>query len=590
MRAVDSGRVVLSPSAELAFLEQVGVGGSTRTVWDEARSRMTYVLDAEAAIEAALRDAEAGLPNAAEALQDAQAAFENAGGYDADKRIANVLSGLGFKQADYTRMASDFSGGWQMRIALARTLLSPAGEASRSGKDAGGILMLDEPTNHLDNAACAWLADFLRTSGGTVVIVSHDEALLETCTHIAEVRGGSLHHFTGSFSEFLAARKLREEQAFAQAMAAQAEIARTEAFMAKFGAKTAFAAQAKSREKMLNRLRESAGELPVAAAASGGGDRTKSSMRFPAPPPCHRELVILKDAAVGWGGTPLLSSMNLTIEKGQRILVLGPNGAGKSTLMKSIAGSEPLISGSRRMGEGAKLAVFAQDLAQELPLEQPALEYVLDAARREDSSITTEMGRKALGALGLMGESALRPIGQLSGGEKSRVALATFALNPVSLMMLDEPSNHLDATTIDTLATALQAYEGAVLVITHNKMFASRLNATHILRVEDGKATLKPSIGGLSDADFDAAKPAGPTAGVPRKTPKKQRAPSPEEELEEMRAAARQQRYELAGNADALSAADSKPRSKNERMAAKRDSEAKAKLDKQLAKKRVGRG
>jgi len=183
----------------------------------------------------------------------------------------------------------------------------------------------------LDNAACAWLADFLRSSGGTVLLVSHDEALLETCTHIAEVRGGKLHHFTGTYTDFLAARTLRDEQALSQAMAAQAEIARTEAFMAKFGAKTAFANAAKSRAKMLDKLRENAAELPVAASSAGGGDRTKASMRFPKPPPCHREIIKLTDASVGWNGTPLLSKLNLTIEKGQRVLVLGPNGAGKST-------------------------------------------------------------------------------------------------------------------------------------------------------------------------------------------------------------------------------------------------------------------
>lgn len=264
-----------------------------------------------------------------------------------------------------------------------------------------------------------------------------------------------------------------------------------------------------------------------------------------------------------------------------------PNGAGKSTLLKAISGKEELLGGRRRLGEGAKLAVFSQDLAQDLPLEMPALEYVLMKAREDDSSITAEAGRKSLGSLGLAGEGASRPIGQLSGGEKARVALAAFALIPCNLLLLDEPSNHLDVGTIASLTAALQQFQGAIVAITHNKAFASGLSATHILRVEDGKATLKPNISGtLADSDFEESKPAAKAAAGtgPRKTPKKAKAPSPEEELEAMRAAARDQRYALAGNSTEES--DAKPKSKNERMAAKRDSEARAKADKAAAKKR----
>jgi len=436
LRLADRGRIACPAELEVAYLEQVGVSGSSQTVWEEARSRMTHVLAAEKAIEQALAAVAQDAPRASEDLAAAQSEFEAVGGYEADKRIANVLTGLGFKQADFERLASSFSGGWQMRIALARTLLSPAGDAARGAGRAPGLLMLDEPTNHLDNAACAWLADFLRSSAGTVLLVSHDEALLETCTHIAEVRGGKLHHFTGTYTDFLAARTLRDEQALSQAMAAQAEIARTEAFMAKFGAKTAFANAAKSRAKMLDKLRENAAELPVAASTAGGGDRTKASMRFPKPPPCHREVIVMKNASVGWDNTPLLASLNLTIEKGMRVLCLGPNGAGKSTLLRAIAGAETLLAGEHRLGEGAKVGYFVQDLAQELPLDRPALEYVLEIAREDDPEVTTEQGRKALGALGLLGDTPLRRIGELSGGEKSRVALARFALISNNVLLL----------------------------------------------------------------------------------------------------------------------------------------------------------
>ena len=594
-RGVDGGKLVLANGVALAYLEQKGVSGSTRSVWEEAKSRMSHVLDAEAAMEAASAAMEAGEASAVEALQQAQMAFEAAGGYDVDKRIATVLSGLGFRQDQFTTPCTALSGGWQMRVALARTLLSPAGESSRSGGD--GLLILDEPTNHLDAAACRWLTSYLQDCSGSVVVISHDEAILETCTHITEVRGSKLHQFTGSYSEFIAMRKLREEQALSAAASANAAIARTESFMAKWGAKTAFASAAKSREKSLAKLKENLVDEPAAASAYGGGDATKASMRFLPPPPCHREMLKLKDAVVGWNGTPLFAPLQLTIEKGQRILVLGPNGAGKSSMLRcALAGSDPLLSGSRIVGEGVRMAVFAQDLAQELPLEMRALDYVLDKARKEDGTITLEQGRKSLGSLGLTGDSAYRVIGQLSGGEKARVALAAFALIPYNLLLLDEPSNHLDAGTIEALASALQDFTGCIVAITHNTLFAKAMQATHILRVQDGTVTLAPNLG---DADLHlGAKPqaAGGSAqgrGSPaasaasRATSSVRRRSSEADEMEEMRAQLRAERFAAAGNLDALDEAESKPKSKNERLAAKKQAEAKAAADKIAQKKRA---
>ena len=597
LRGLDGGRLTLSPSVAVAYLEQKGVAGSTRTVFEEARGRMTHVLDAEAAIEAATAALNAGDQRAAEALHEAQAAFEAAGGYDADKRCAQVLTGLGFKQAQFSTPCSALSGGWQMRVALARTLLSPAGESSRSG--GGGLLLLDEPTNHLDRAACAWLANYLKASSGTVIVISHDEVLLEQCcTHITEVRGGKLHHFTGTYSDFLSARQLREEQARAAAQAAQAEIAKTEAFIAKFGAKTAFANAAKSREKALERMRGSVGEMPAASSAHGGGDLVKASMRFMSPLPCHRELIKLKSAVVGWDGTPLLAPITLNIEKGQRILVVGPNGAGKSTMLRAaLAGTEPLVSGTRVVGEGVKIAYFSQDLAQDLPLEKSGLDYVLARARKEDPNVTMEAGRKALGSLGLTGDSVHRPIGELSGGEKARTALAAYCLFPVSMLLLDEPSNHLDAATIDALTSALQAWEGTICAITHLPLFAVGIRPTHVLRVEKGAVSMSPNMDGTLEKEFSTVtKPAGPGAVPPKPSAASRssaRKMSPAEELEEMKAAAaataRAERFAAAGNSDQLEASSSKPKSKNERMAAKRAAELQEKADKAALKQRQPR-
>ncbi|KAJ9530875.1 hypothetical protein QJQ45_028849, partial [Haematococcus lacustris] len=535
-RPIDAGRLIVAPKVEVGYLAQTAVSGSQRTVYQEARSQMTSLLKAEEDMRLAERDLAAGDPTAAERLARAQDAVALAGGADVDRRIANVLTGLGFRHDQFHVSASQFSGGWQMRIALARLLLGEAGQAAAAGVG-GGLMLLDEPTNHLDSSAIRWLGNFLRTSGGTLVVVSHDEALLEdVCDHIVEVRGKKLHAYTGTYSHFMEQRALRDAQALATAAAQQAEIDKLETFINKFGAKASKAKSAQSKAKLADKLRAEKVEAPAAASAAGGGDRAKVRgqglggdagsggvkphlastcpgsavkvhLRLPRAPPCFTDVLLLNNATIGWGspdnGTqPLLQGVDLVIKKGQRVLVLGPNGAGKSTLLKALSGQLPLWSGTRKEGDGVKLGVFSQDLAQDLPLDKAALSYVEDVARQHSRATTQEQCRSALGALGLTGSMALQQIGVLSGGEKARVALAGFALVPSNVLLLDEASNHLDAATIAVLTGALQDFAGAIVAITHNPAFAASLNATHILRVADGRAVLSTNMG-LTDADFE---------------------------------------------------------------------------------------
>ncbi|DBB07409.1 TPA: hypothetical protein ACH3X3_008894 [Trebouxia sp. C0006] len=506
-RRVDNGRLVVGNRVEMGYLEQTAVSGSDRTVWEEARSRMTELIEAEAAIDAASQAASLGSKGADDGLQAAMDKFEAAGGYDADKRIANVLTGLGFKQEEWNKSCSEFSGGWQMRIALARLLLGPAGQSASSGGQ-GGLLLLDEPTNHLDSAACKWLGAFLRNSSGGAVIVSHDQDLLQdACDQIVEVRGRQLHHYAGDYNLFLEQRELRSQQAASAALTQGKKIAELEGFVARFGAKASKASQAQSRAKQLEKIKSNMVAAPAASAGDGPGDAKKVALKLPKAPPCHQEVLIMEDASIGWGEPnglkdPLLTGVKLKVEKGQRVLVLGPNGAGKTTLLKVLSGAVPIWGGMRHLGEGAKISVFSQDLAQDLPMDKKALEYVLEKARVDDVNITQEQGRQSLGALGLSGEMALARIGDLSGGEKARVALAAFALVPCNLLLLDEASNHLDAATINALTTALQAFDGAIVAITHNKAFADSLHATHVLRVQGGKAKLSAHMGELVESDF----------------------------------------------------------------------------------------
>ncbi|GIL59787.1 hypothetical protein Vafri_14505 [Volvox africanus] len=282
---------------------------------------------------------------------------------------------------------------------------------------------------------------------------------------------------------------------------------------------------------MLEKLKAAQTEIPAAAAATGAGDARKVALKLPRAPPCYTEAIKLAGAAVGWGPAPqqaepageppavsdapkpLLSGVNLVIRRGQRVLVLGPNGAGKSTLLKAIGGALPLWAGSRALGDGVRMAVFSQDLAQDLPLELSALEYVEGVARANDPGVTTEKCRQALGALGLTGNMPLQKIGVLSGGEKARVALAAFALVPANVLLLDEASNHLDAQTIEVLTGALRDFNGAIIAITHNQAFATSLNATHILRVGNGTARLTDNLG-LSAKDFEHTSPPAAAAAA----------------------------------------------------------------------------
>ncbi|KAG1680802.1 hypothetical protein FOA52_008135 [Chlamydomonas sp. UWO 241] len=497
---------------ELGYLEQTAVSGSELSVWDEARSRMVDVIAAEKMLEDAGKAMEAGDPNAGEVLQRAQDAFDAADGATADRRVANVLTGLGFKEDQHDK------------------------------KGGSGLLLLDEPTNHLDKAAIKWLGSFLRKSSGTFVIVSHDEQLLQdACDHIVEVRGKQLHHYVGTFAKFLEQRAERDSQMAATASAQAAEIARLQTFVDRMGAKASKASQAQSRVKLIDKLKKEqvsgptkasnkgAGGLqvsgPTKASSEGAGDFKKVTLTLPKAPACHTEVLQLTGGVIGYGEAapgkePLLTSVDLTVKRGQRILVLGPNGAGKSTLMKvfqlsgpngagkstlmkALGGSLPMWGGKRKEGDGVRLSYFSQDLAQDLPLEMCPLDYVEMKARAHDPNITVEKCRQAVGALGLQNSMALTPIGVLSGGEKARAALAAFALVPCNCLLLDEASNHLDAATISVLTGALQDFQGAIVAITHNPSFAASLNATHILRVQNGRATLTDKIGPLSDADFD---------------------------------------------------------------------------------------
>ena len=492
--SLDGGSVAISASARLGYLEQKGVSGSVKSVQDEVAACMERLQIATKALEDAENRVSDGdtSEEALLALETASLEYDHAGGYTAEQRITSVLQGLGFKKADYEKKCSEFSGGWQMRIALARLLLSDP-----------DLMLLDEPTNHLDKGARDWLATYLSAYKGTLLIVSHDTELLNKAANsIAEVRNGKLELYKSrSHQQWLIEREERVKLAQIQYEANQREIDRLQAYVDRFGAKTMGASLAQSKLKTIEKLSTQGPQAPQQY------DGPAPALKFPPPPRGSNMLLQLENASMGWKSLPtdsvykpVLQECSLTIERGMRIAVRGPNGAGKSTLLSALSGKQPLIGGSRIEGDGLALGTFTQDLAQDLDQTARAVDVVTSIVRASDPSVSDQSARAALGALGLVRERGLRLVGQLSGGEKARVALAAFALVPHNLLLLDEPSNHLDVATIKVLTEALRDFSGAVLVISHDRGMLETLEPTHVITVREGRVDMQER--GLQEDDW----------------------------------------------------------------------------------------
>jgi ATP-binding cassette subfamily F protein 3 len=484
----EQGAVRVRPGVRVAWLPQQAVSGSTRPLWDEVRAAMTRIVQLEAEIAAAER-AVGQDPGAAERLSRATEAFALHGGYAADEKVGTVLHGLGFPPDTWRKTCDTFSGGWQMRIALARLLLSDP-----------DVALLDEPTNHLDLEARTWLADFLRDAKWTFVVVSHDRWLLDRCVdRVLEVRNHELHEYRGNFTSFLAERELRQEQAEVAFGRQQGEIARLERFVERFGAKATKAAQAQSRQKALDRMERL--DAPEHTAK-------RARLALPEPPPGAHEALALTGVTIGWSADrPLASRFDLSLERGMRLALLGPNGCGKSTLLHTLAGGVAPLAGRRRVGDRVRVGVFHQDLAQALPAERSPLEHL----STENPLTPPERIRAVLGALGLPGQRAERPIGVLSGGEKARAALASLVLRPCNVLLLDEPTNHLDAETVDVLVDALKAWDGALALVTHDRYVVEAL-ATHVAVLRDGKVDVHAGVRPEDFVPAQVSAAAGPAA------------------------------------------------------------------------------
>jgi ATP-binding cassette subfamily F protein 3 len=464
----DKGDITLAKGTTVGYLPQEGLCYQGRTLYAEVESACTEVL----ALGREMKELEQQISRDANEDQlaryaEVQEQFRQRGGFTLEADLARVLHGLGFSRQDWDKQSEEFSGGWQMRIALARLLMQKP-----------NLLLLDEPTNHLDLPARDWLEQYLCNYPGTVVLVSHDRFFMDQVVErIVEVWNGELTEYPGNYSLYLKERDRRVAALRAEKQQQDEEIARIEAFISRFRYQANKASQVQSRIKQLEKIERI--KIPP--------QRKKIAFKFPSPPRSGKELVTLKHAAQRYGDNLVLEDVNLCVTRGERMVLVGPNGAGKSTLMRLLSGVEQPSAGERIPGHNVEMAYFAQDQAQVLNESRTVLEEITAYAPVD----MVPRLRDVLGSFLFSGDDVHKPVAVLSGGERNRLALAILLLRPANLLLLDEPTNHLDLQSKDVLLEALSGYSGTLVFVSHDRYFVDQL-ATCVVDVSNGTAEEYP--------------------------------------------------------------------------------------------------
>ncbi|HEX7117111.1 MAG TPA: ATP-binding cassette domain-containing protein [Steroidobacter sp.] len=441
------------------------------------RPAIEFVMDGDAELretERAIAAAEA--KNAGTELGELHARYAAIGGYDARSRAGRLLHGLGFSAEDQTRPVSAFSGGWRVRLNLARALMCRS-----------DLLLLDEPTNHLDLDAVLWLEQWLTGYPGTLLMIAHDREFLDrTVERIVHIERGAVRVYSGNYSAFEEQRAAQLAQQQAMYERQQREIRHMISFIERFRAKASKARQAQSRMKALERMQR------IAPAHVD----SPFEFSFLQPSKLPRPLVTLEKQSVGYGDRVVLRDVSMTITPGSRIALLGRNGAGKSTLMKLLAGELKPLDGKRTDAKDLRIGYFAQHQLEQLSVSESALDHLRRLGGEASARASEQELRTYLGGFGFSGERVFDPVGYFSGGEKARLVLALINYMRPNLLLLDEPTNHLDLEMRQALAVALQEYEAAVVLVSHDRHLL-RSVADELILVDQGRAV--PFEGDLDD-------------------------------------------------------------------------------------------
>jgi ATP-binding cassette subfamily F protein 3 len=489
LETLDCGELTRAKGLTAGYLPQDGLTLSGRTVFAECMSVFDDLWAVEQELEslthamAELDHTGAEYADVAERYHRLEHEFRTRDGYSIEAEVGRVLMGLGFQKEDWQRQTDEFSGGWQMRLALAKLLLQRP-----------SLLLLDEPTNHLDLEARNWLEEYLHEYPYAFVLISHDRYFLDvTVAKIAEIWNKKLWFYTGNYDKFLAQKTQRNEQLQAAYRNQRERIEQLEVFINRFRYQATKAKQVQSRIKELERMERI--EIPP--------EEKTIHFKFPQPKASGRIVAEFVDVAkvyparksptnesrIGWGPDPkqVFEDVSFIIERGDRIALVGVNGAGKSTLIKLLAGEEPLTRGSFRLGHNVQADYFAQDQYKEL---NPDARILDDLGELSPRSTQTEL-RNLLGCFLFSEDDVFKKIGVLSGGERGRYALLRLLLDPANFLLLDEPTNHLDLRAKDVLLNALIEYTGTLVFVSHDRYFIDRL-ATRVLEIGGGKVEVYP--------------------------------------------------------------------------------------------------
>src|SRR5438132_185588 len=470
---LDYGVLTIAKGTSAGYLPQDGLSLSGRTVFAECMSVFAELRAMEQELEtlthsiAELDHTSAEYSDVADRYHRLEHEFRTRDGYSIEAEVGRILMGLGFSKEDWQRQTDEFSGGWQMRLALAKLLLQKP-----------TLLLLDEPTNHLDLEARNWLEEYLHDYPHSFVLISHDRYFLDvTVNKIAEIWNNGLWFYTGNYDKFLAQKTQRNEQLEAAYRNQRERIEQLEVFINRFRYQATKAKQVQSRIKELEKMERI--EIPP--------EEKTIHFSFPQPKPSGRIVAEFKNVAKSYGATEVFRNVNFIIERGDRIALVGVNGAGKSTLIKLLAAIEPLSAGEYKSGHNVEADYFAQDQYKEL---NPDARILDDLGELSPRSTQTEL-RSLLGCFLFQADDVFKRIGVLSGGERGRYALLRLLLHPANFLLLDEPTNHLDMRAKDILLEALAAYTGTVVLVSHDRYFIDKL-ATRVFEIGGGRVEIYP--------------------------------------------------------------------------------------------------